>query len=113
MQDEIEQIRNQIRNIEIKISELYKKEPIFGIITKKHIKCGKKNCKCNIDPRYMHGPYYYLRIEPNYKYKKYLGRKIPTEILERTKIGAEIKKLEDLKKRLTKILQKLEKQKAI
>ncbi len=76
-----------VKSIESKIQELTWKDPIFGFITKKYTRCGKENCKCAKSIKYQHGPYYYLREEPEYKYAKYLGKKVPETIRGRIEIG--------------------------
>ncbi len=30
-----------------------------GTLSKRMMKCGKKNCRCHQDPKYRHGPYYW------------------------------------------------------
>ena len=87
-----------VKDIDEEIRNLSSRDPIFGFISTKFIKCGKKNCKCNFNTKNLHGPYYYLRIEPKYKYTNYLGKKIPQIIKERIEIGSSIKNLE--KKRI-------------
>ena len=95
-----------IKSIEIKIQDLTWKDPIFGFITEKYTRCGKENCKCAKGIKYQHGPYYYLREEPEYKYVKYLGKKVPEAISSRIEIGVIIRELE---KKYKKLLQSIEK----
>ncbi len=87
-----------IGDIDKQIESLSSHNPIFGFITPKFVKCGKKNCKCHFNTKDLHGPYFYLRLEPEYKYNKYLGKEIPRVIKERVEIGSTIKRLE--KKRI-------------
>ena len=98
-----------ISTIENQISLLAQKDPIFGLISSKRIRCGKENCKCSKGERFYHGPYYYLRLEPDYKYRKYIGKKIPNSLEERIEAGNEIKKLEKKKKKIQKAISNLEK----
>ena len=95
-----------VRDIENQIHQLSLQEPIFGFISPKYIKCGKKTCKCHFNTKDMHGPYFYLRLEPEYKYNRYLGKEIPRTIKERVEIGSSIKSLE---KKRTKILETVSK----
>ncbi|MHA1198171.1 MAG: DUF6788 family protein [Candidatus Heimdallarchaeaceae archaeon] len=90
-----------VSDIEQQIQQLSLQDPIFGFISPKYIKCGKKNCKCHFNTKDLHGPYFYLRLEPEYKYNKYLGKQIPRVIKERVEIGSTIKNLE---KKRTKII---------
>lgn len=96
-------IQKEIKRIEIRVEMLMQKEPIFGFISEKWIRCGKKNCKCRKGREYYHGPYYYLRTEPEYKYNNYIGKKIPNNIENRIKVGNTVSKLERKKKELKKI----------
>ncbi len=93
-----------VNNLESQIQHLSLQEPIFGFISPKYIKCGKKNCKCNFNTKDLHGPYFYLRLEPEYKYTKYLGKQVPRTIRERIDIGYTIK---DLEKKRSKIIETL------
>ena len=95
------------KSIESKIQELTRKDPIFGFITKKYTRCGKENCKCAKSIKYQHGPYYYLREEPEYKYVKYLGKKIPKTIRSRIDTGVIIRELEKKKEKLLQSIEKL------
>ena len=83
-----------ISDIDKQIQHLSRQDPIFGFISPKFVKCGKKNCKCHFNTKDLHGPYFYLRLEPEYKYNKYLGKEIPRNIKERVDIGSTIKNLE-------------------
>ncbi len=96
-----------IKSIESEIQELTWKDPIFGFITKKYTRCGKENCKCAKNIKYQHGPYYYLREEPEYKYVKYLGKKVPETIKGRLEIGVRIRELENKHKKLLQSIKKL------
>ncbi len=96
-----------VKSIESKIQELTWKDPIFGFITKKYTRCGKENCKCAKSIKYQHGPYYYLREEPEYKYAKYLGKKVPETIRGRIEIGVRIRELEKKHKKLHQSIKKL------
>ncbi|MHA1686875.1 MAG: DUF6788 family protein [Candidatus Heimdallarchaeaceae archaeon] len=107
MVDIIESLKTEIEKIDKKILELYAMNPIFGFISAKYVKCGKKNCKCNYDSKYRHGPYYYLRQEPEYKYMHYLGKKIPLDIKRRLDIGKSIKKLERKKLQIQHLLEQI------
>jgi hypothetical protein len=31
---------------------------LHGTISKARAKCGQKNCRCRVDPKALHGPYY-------------------------------------------------------
>ncbi len=57
--------------------------------------------------KYQHGPYYYLREEPEYKYAKYLGKKVPETIRGRIEIGVRIRELEKKHKKLHQSIKKL------
>lgn len=96
-----------IKSIESEIQELTWKDPIFGFITKKYTRCGKENCKCAKSIKYQHGPYYYLREEPEYKYVKYLGKKVPETIRSRIEIGVIIRELEKKHKKLLQSIKQL------
>jgi len=98
---------NAIEAIENQTISLMDKDPIFGFITSKYVKCGKKNCKCTKGEKFGHGPYYYLRLEPDYKYRKYLGKKIPVSIEEKLEVGRTIKELERRKEKIKKLIHKL------
>ena len=102
-----QEIMEIIKSIENKIQELTWKDPIFGFITKKYTRCGKENCKCAKSIKYQHGPYYYLREEPEYKYVKYLGKKNPKTIRDRIERGVIIRELEKKKKKLLQSIEKL------
>ncbi len=102
-------LSSAISAIENQISLLVQSDPIFGLISSKRIRCGKENCKCAKGQRFFHGPYYYLRLEPDYKYRKYIGKRIPSSIEERIEVGNEIKILERKKKKIQKALFNLEK----
>ncbi len=101
------EIIETIKSIEREIQELTWRDPIFGFITKKYTKCGKENCKCAKSIKYQHGPYYYLREEPEYKYVKYLGKKVPETIRGRIEIGVRIRELENKHKKLHQSIKKL------
>jgi hypothetical protein len=102
-------ILNAINEIENRLELLGRNDTIFGFVSSKYIKCGKENCKCERGGQYLHGPYYYLRMEPEYKYSKYLGKKIPSAITEGIDVGKRIKNLIVKKKKLSKALENLEK----
>ena len=102
-------LSNAISAIENQISVLVQSDPIFGLISSKRIRCGKENCKCSKGERFFHGPYYYLRLEPDYKYNKYIGKRIPGSMEERIEVGNKIKELEKRKKKIQKALSNLEK----
>ena len=99
---------NAINEIENRLEILGRNDPIFGFVSSKYIKCGKKNCKCERGGQYLHGPYYYLRMEPEYKYSKYLGKKIPSTIGEGIDVGKRIKNLIVKKRKLLESIEKLE-----
>ena len=99
---------NAINEIENRLEILGRNDPIFGFVSSKYIKCGKKSCKCERGGQYLHGPYYYLRMEPEYKYNKYLGKKIPSTIGEGIDVGKRIKNLSGKKRKLLEALEKLE-----
>ncbi|MHA1345061.1 MAG: DUF6788 family protein [Candidatus Heimdallarchaeaceae archaeon] len=99
---------NAINEIENRLEILGRNDPIFGFVSSKYIKCGKKNCRCERGGQDLHGPYYYLRMEPEYKYSKYLGKKIPSTIGEGIDVGKRIKSLIVKKKKLFESLEKLE-----
>lgn len=101
-------ILDNIQTIEKQIDSLMIEDPLFGLISMKHIRCGKSNCKCTQGERFYHGPYYYLRLEPDYKYKKYLGKRVPGSIQERLEAGNKIRELEKQKKKFTDSLKQLE-----
>ncbi|MBY9000654.1 MAG: hypothetical protein KGD64_07055 [Candidatus Heimdallarchaeota archaeon] len=101
-------VLNTINEIENRLEMLGRDEPIFGFVSSKYIKCGKQNCKCEQGKQYLHGPYYYLRMEPEYRYSKYLGKRIPTNIEGRIDVGNRIKDLIRKKKKLLETLEKLE-----
>jgi hypothetical protein len=101
-------IQNNIQEIEKQIDSLMIEEPLFGLISMKHIRCGKKTCKCAHGEKFLHGPYYYLRLEPDYKYKKYLGKRVPDSIQNRIEAGNMIKNLEKKKKKFLQTLRGLE-----
>jgi len=96
-----------IKSIENEIQELTWKDPIFGFITKKYTRCGKENCKCAKGIKHQHGPYYYLREEPEYKYVKYFGKKVPETIRSRIEIGVIIRELEKKHRKLLQSIKKL------
>ena len=104
--DKTDQIRTDlleiIKNIEEQIHHLSRQDPIFGFISSKFIKCGKANCKCNFNPKDLHGPYFYLRLEPDYRYNRYLGKQIPGSIQDRIDIGSSIKNLENKRAKISK-----------
>ncbi len=99
---------NIIDDIDKQIENLSLHDPIFGFISPKFIKCGKKNCKCHFNTKDLHGPYFYLRLEPEYKYNKYLGKEIPRTIKERVKIGSTIKTLEKKRARIIETVSHLD-----
>lgn len=103
----VSRLKEAIEAIEKHIQELNTRDPIFGFISPKYIKCGKLNCKCIQGDKNLHGPYFYLRQEPDYSYKRYLGKKIPGNIRDRINIGKEIKKLEKHKKKINELLEKI------
>lgn len=98
-----------VNDIESQIKRLSLQNPIFGFITPKFIKCGKKNCKCHFNTKDLHGPYYYLRLEPDYKYNKYLGKEVPITIKERVEVGSSIKNLEKKRMRILETITSFEK----
>jgi len=100
---------NAIEALERQIEMLMGNNPIFGLISSKYIKCGKENCKCAQGEKYYHGPYHYLRLEPTYKYVKYLGKKVSGMIIERIETGKTIKQLEKKKQGIVESLKDLEK----
>ncbi len=100
-------LSNAITAIENQISLLVQRNPIFGLISRKKIRCGKTNCKCTKGEKFYHGPYFYLRLEPDYKYNRYMGKKIPESIEERIEVGNEIKRLEKKMKKINVLLLKL------
>ncbi len=100
-------LSNAIEAIEHQRIILMSRDPIFGFITSKYVKCGKKNCKCTKGEKFGHGPYYYLRLEPDYKYKKYLGKKIPGSIKERVEVGRTIKELEKREEKIKNLISRL------
>ncbi len=91
-------ILDVLDRIEVELKKLYAAEPIYGFISKKYLKCGKSNCKCSQGEQFQHGPYYYFRQEPDYNYKNYLGKEIPSIILEKIEIGQLVRKLEKKRK---------------
>ncbi len=93
-----------IKDIENQIQSLSQQDPLFGFISTKYIKCGRESCKCKQSPKALHGPYFYLRLEPEYKFSKYLGRKVPAGMKDRISVGTNIKELERKRKRLTSTL---------
>ena len=46
-----------------------------GFVIEQMVKCGKKTCKCAIDPSQRHGPYYYYRFW-KFENGKYVRKKI-------------------------------------
>lgn len=98
-----------VNDIDGEIKQLSLQDPIFGFITPKYIKCGKKNCKCHFNTKDLHGPYYYLRLEPEYRYNRYLGKKIPSTVKERVEIGLTIKNLEKQRKKILETISNFEK----
>ena len=103
----LSQLNNTKKQLDSEIEQLEKNEHIFGLISAKYISCGKKNCRCAKGKEHFHGPYFYLRKEPDYKYKEYLGKRIPKEIQEKVEIGKKIKQLEKRKKRIDQTITKL------
>jgi len=101
-------IINNISEIEQQIDSLMIEDPLFGLVSMKHIRCGKSNCKCAHGEKFYHGPYYYLRLEPDYKYRKYLGKRVPGSIQERLEAGKKIRELEKKKKKFNDSLKQLE-----
>ena len=101
-------ILDNIKEIEEQIDSLIVEDPLFGLISMKHVKCGKHNCKCAHGEKFYHGPYYYLRLEPDYKYRKYLGKRVPGSIQNRLEVGNKIKELEKKKKKFSDSLRELE-----
>lgn len=97
-----------IADISKQIETLSQQDPLFGFISEKYIRCGKKNCKCHQSSKSQHGPYFYLRLEPQYKFTRYLGKQIPQPIRERLKIGDTIKDLEKKRKKISETLSKIE-----
>ncbi len=97
-----------IDDINKQIETLAQQDPLFGFVSEKYIRCGKKNCKCQRSSKSNHGPYFYLRLEPQYKFNKYLGKKIPGNIQERIDIGVAIKELERKRKKIADTLAKIE-----
>ncbi|MHA1396980.1 MAG: DUF6788 family protein [Candidatus Heimdallarchaeaceae archaeon] len=105
----LNELRKTERQIENQIYQLSLKDPIFGLISAKFVKCGKKNCRCARGGKYRHGPYYYLRQEPDFNFRRYLGKKIPKSIEQKIEIGREIKRLEKEKRKIEKIITALRK----
>lgn len=101
-------VLNTINEIENRLELLRRDDPIFGFVSSKYIKCGKENCRCEQGQKNLHGPYYYLRMEPEYRYNKYLGKRIPTNIESRIEVGNRIKNLNRKKKKLLDTLNRLE-----
>jgi hypothetical protein len=101
-------ILNAINEIDNRLELLGRNDPIFGFVSSKYIKCGKSNCKCEQGGQYLHGPYYYLRMEPDYKFGKYLGKRIPSAIGEGIDVGRKIKGLLIKKKKLLESLRIIE-----
>jgi hypothetical protein len=100
---------NAVEDLEKQIEMLMGNNPIFGLISSKYIKCGKENCKCAQGEKYYHGPYHYLRLEPSYRYSKYLGKRVSGTIIERIEIGRKIKQLKKRKQGIVESLKDLEK----
>ncbi|UJG39957.1 MAG: hypothetical protein K9W45_08880 [Candidatus Heimdallarchaeum aukensis] len=103
----LEQLIEESRELEKKIATLSRKPYIIGFISKKYIKCGKKNCKCQTNKNYYHGPYYYLRKEPDYKYRTYLGKTIPENIEEEIKTGILLKEAMERKRKIDQTIKKI------
>lgn len=62
-------------------------------------KCGKKECKCNKNPKDRHGPYGVVQIYRKGKQRQIVLRKDQKEILEQAKnYQKQIKNLSELKK---------------
>lgn len=101
-------ILNAISEIDNRLELLGKNEPIFGFVSSKYIKCGKINCKCEQGGKHLHGPYFYLRMEPEYKFSRYLGKRIPVYIEEGIDVGKKIKDLLIKKRKLLESLRILE-----
>jgi hypothetical protein len=47
---------HQLRTVQEELSELGFILP--GSITKRYMRCGRKGCACQTDPKAVHGPYY-------------------------------------------------------
>ena len=103
----ISQLIKTSEELENEIKILSKEEHIFGLISEKYIKCGKKNCKCTQGKAYHHGPYYYLRREPKYNYREYLGKTVPFDVESKIDLWKKIRYLERKKKKIEKTLDKL------
>ncbi len=97
-----------INDLAEQIDVLARQDPLFGFISEKFIRCGKTNCKCHQSSKSHHGPYFYLRLEPQYKFTKYLGKQIPGTIQEKLDLGEAIKELEKKKKKISETLTKIE-----
>ena len=97
-----------LKDIEHQIKSLSQQDPLFGFISSKYIKCGRENCKCKQSPKALHGPYFYLRLEPEYKFSKYLGRKVPSGMKDRISVGSNIKELERKRKKLSSTLDNID-----
>lgn len=55
MKNQLQEFKRQVADTEM---------PIPGSIHIKHLRCGKKNCRCHQSDEFLHGPYYlwYRRI---------------------------------------------------
>ena len=63
LKDRLEDYDNEIRDLLNKM-----KTSTSGVLVSEYVRCGKKNCKCNIGQ--LHGPYYYHYFYSNGKLKK-------------------------------------------
>ena len=72
---------------------------LHGAISTAMAKCGKKNCKCRKDPKFLHGPYYRWtgRLDG-----KLTTKTITEEIAKECKIR--IKRYQRLQKKIDKLL---------
>ncbi|MHA1302420.1 MAG: DUF6788 family protein [Candidatus Heimdallarchaeaceae archaeon] len=103
----VKQLQLVSHELEKEIEKLSNQEHIFGLISSKYIRCGKNNCKCAFGKQYYHGPYFYLRREPDYKYREYLGKEVPQSIKEQVEVGNKLKETLRKKRKIDLTLQKL------
>jgi len=101
-------LQDAIKDLDYQIQSLSQQDPLFGFISSKYIRCGRENCRCKQSPKSQHGPYFYLRLEPEYRFTKYLGKRIPDAVEERIIIGSTIKELERKRKKLSLTLEKID-----
>ena len=57
-----------------------------GFVMEQMVKCGKKTCKCAIDPSQRHGPYYYYRFW-KFENGKYVRKKMYIDFKTYEKLG--------------------------